>query len=136
MNQRLFTRLVSKVVRKQPEAIGRAPRLKRYRALVMVRLFSPEHVVGPDGSPAGEAVGYVRNLGVTAESESAAWRLIEPEFGEGSIFWPDCKIEEVSRSRARWLVGKGPPLDLHAFRAEAAGIWYKSGRALFEEWDK
>jgi len=135
MNQRLFTRLVSKVTRKQPEAIAGAPILKRYCALVPVDLFSPEHVVGPDGSPAGEAIGYIRNVGVTAESESAAWRLIEQEVSEGSIYWPHSEIEEISRSRARRLVGKGPPLDRRAFRAETAGIWYRSGRALFETRD-
>lgn len=51
-----------------PDAMAGPPSLKRYRALVLVDLFSPEQMVGPDGSPAGEAVGYVQNLGVTADS--------------------------------------------------------------------
>jgi len=136
MSSRFLSRLVLKALGLEPDEIAGVPILKRYLALVLVKLFSPEHVVGPGGSPAGEAVGYVRNFGVTAESESAAWRFIEQAISEGSIVWPDCEIQEVSPSRARGLVGKKPPLDLPAFRAETAGIWYKSGRALFEEWDQ
>jgi len=73
---------------------------------------------------------------VTAEDEGAAWTLVEQDLDEGSIQWPKSEIKKISQRHASGLVGKRPSLDLRAFRGETAGIWYKSGRALFEEWDE
>jgi hypothetical protein len=108
-----------------------SPQLRRFRVLAAVVLRPPEPIVGPAGEPAGEATGYFRNIGVTAESEHAAQALVEQSISDGSVTWPESRVMELSDSGVRELMGRARPLDGGAFRAETSGIWYQSGRSLY-----
>jgi hypothetical protein len=107
------------------------PKLKRFCVLGSVLLREPIAVTGTGEGGAGVAVGYYRNFGVTAAGEQSAHMLVEKCIPDGTVSWSDSETKELSDSDVRKLIGRKPPLDLEAFRAESSGIWYESGHMFY-----
>jgi hypothetical protein len=106
-------------------------RLKRFCVLASVVLREPQTVMETAEGGGGVAVGYFRNFGVTADSEQSAHVLVEQSVPDGSVIWPESATNELSASGVSKLIGRKPPLDLAAFRAETSGIWYESGHIFY-----
>jgi len=96
---------------------------KHYFCTICVLLHKPMEI--PNGAVMETVVGYYRNFGLGALSESAARYLVSQSVVDGKIDWNDSSCKEIN------LRTFDKEISAHCKDPNQEGIWYRSGQALF-----
>jgi hypothetical protein len=99
--------------------------IKHYLCTVCVKLH--KHQQFEDGPATVKVVGYYRNFGVGASSESTARSMVSQSANDGEIDWNDSSCKEID------LKSFDKEISAHCKDPTQETIWYRSGCSFFPE---